>query len=58
MIRFILGPLRILGGLWFSALPFAFATLSDGDRDAPPVSGQPTTPLTIVASFSPVSVRL
>jgi hypothetical protein len=34
--RFILGPLLILGGLWFIALPFAFATMRFGDRLSPP----------------------
>jgi hypothetical protein len=36
VIRFILGPLFVLGGLWFMAMPFAFATMSFGDREAPP----------------------
>ena len=38
--RFVLGPLLFLGGLWFIALPFAFATLSFGGRDAPPGWGE------------------
>lgn len=33
--RFVLAPLLILGGLWFIAIPFAFATMRDGDPDAP-----------------------
>ncbi len=35
MTRFILGPLLILGGLWFIAMAFAFATLSEGGRETP-----------------------
>ena len=38
--RFILGPLLILGGLWFIALPFAFVTMAFGGRDAPPGWGE------------------
>jgi hypothetical protein len=36
IIRFILGPLLILCGLLFIAMPFGFATMVIGDRDAPP----------------------
>ena len=34
--RFILGPLLILGGLWFIAMPFAFATMRFGGRETEP----------------------
>ena len=34
--RFILGPVFVLGGLWFVAMPFAFASMSFGDRVSPP----------------------
>jgi threonine/homoserine/homoserine lactone efflux protein len=34
VIRFVVGPLLVFGGLWFIALAFAFATLAD-DPDAP-----------------------
>jgi len=40
LTRFVLGPLLVLGGLWFIAIPFAFATLLYGDRDAPPGWGE------------------
>lgn len=38
--RFVLGPLLVLGGLWFIALPFAFAAMIGGDRDVPPGWGE------------------
>jgi hypothetical protein len=34
--RFILGPLLIFGGLWFIAMPFAFATMRFGGRETEP----------------------
>ncbi|WP_165068940.1 hypothetical protein [Paludisphaera rhizosphaerae] len=34
--RFIVGPLFVLGGLWFLAIPFAFAATTFGDREVPP----------------------
>jgi hypothetical protein len=40
IIRFILGPLLILGGLWFIAMPFGFATMRFGDRVSPPPWGE------------------
>ncbi|GAC1449929.1 MAG: hypothetical protein NVSMB9_34070 [Isosphaeraceae bacterium] len=38
--RFVLGPLSILCGLWFIALPFAFARMAFGGREAPPGWGE------------------
>jgi hypothetical protein len=40
IIGFILAPLLILGGLWFIAMPFAFATMRFGDRMSPPPWGE------------------
>jgi hypothetical protein len=40
IIRFIQGPLLILGGLWFIAMPFGFATMRFGDRVSPPPWGE------------------
>jgi hypothetical protein len=34
--RLIFGPLLILGGLWFIAMPFAFATMRFGGRETEP----------------------
>ncbi len=34
--RFILGPLLIFGGLWFIAIPFAFAAMRFGGRETEP----------------------
>jgi hypothetical protein len=34
--RFVLGPSLMLGGLWFIAMPFAFATLRFGGRETEP----------------------
>src|SRR4051794_4883433 len=35
LTRFVVAPLFVLGGLWFLALPFVFATMLDGGPDAP-----------------------
>ena len=35
LTRFVLGPLFVVGGLWYIAMAFAFASLKDGDPDAP-----------------------
>ena len=40
IIRFILAPLLILGGLWFIAMPFGFATMRFGGRESPPPWGE------------------
>lgn len=40
IIRFILGPLLILGGLWFIAMPFGFAWMRFGGREVPPPWGE------------------
>jgi hypothetical protein len=32
LVRVILAPCMILGGLWFILLPFAFATMQDPDK--------------------------
>jgi hypothetical protein len=38
--RFIVGPFLILGGLWFIAMPFAFATMRFGGRETEPAWGE------------------
>ena len=35
LTRFVVAPLFVLGGLWFLAMPFAFATMLDGDPNSP-----------------------
>jgi hypothetical protein len=34
--RFVLAPLLLLGGLWFIAMPFGFATMAFDRREQPP----------------------